>query len=139
VARGTSRGTDIEVLFPRGQVDFVIRIEVEHQMRDIQYPTAAGWVRRHATPYTAATIVISTAAERTAEWFADSKKTNEMCSREFSSGATPEETRAIEDFAMRRNVYYIPVDYYQELVVPLVLGLVLAGTSQSAPPSIPQP
>jgi hypothetical protein len=127
VALGTARGTDLEVLFSRNGEEWVIRIEVEHQMRDIQYPTAAGWVTRHAKPRTAATILISTAAERTAEWFGNPAKVEELKKRHFTLPLGARLQQAMDDFASRSTVYYIPVDYYQELVVPLVLSITHGG------------
>src|SRR5262249_28334849 len=118
------RGTDLEVIFLRNSEDWIIRIEVEHQMRDIQYPKAKGWVQRHSKPRTAATILISTAAERTREWFANESKIAELMRREFREPISSQVKKALQDFAERRNVYYIPVDYYQELVIPLVLAIV---------------
>jgi hypothetical protein len=135
VALGTARGTDLEVLFCRGDREWVIRIEVEHQMRDVQYPTAAGWVKRHARPNTAATILISTAAERTAEWFENPAKLQELKRRRFPGTVNEKLQQALDDFTSRRNVYYIPVDYYQELVVPLVIGIVSSGSLGSRLPT----
>jgi hypothetical protein len=134
VALGTARGTDLEVLFSREGRDWVVRIEVEHQMRDIQYPAAEGWVRRHARPDTAATILVTTAAERTAAWFADPAKVQNLRRRHFPAVLEPRLQEALEDFALRRHVYFIPVDYYQELVVPLVVGIVFGHFPEHRPP-----